>query len=180
MMHLGKSFFAGSSIILLILAVLGPLITYSQLTGSYNSAIDSHKNTENSLQQQINNYTKQNFLLKQEISQLTNLTKPYLFTRIGWYVHKSDDPVVESKNTFTIYGSIYNVGTLPANDTKLTVRFFGTNQTLLQTSEIQLGVVPSITNSTVPFEMPFDLGKHNISCSVADAVTDVEVSINYK
>ena len=94
-------------------------------------------------------------------------------------MHKSDDPVSSSRNTFTIYGRIYNVGNLPANNTELTIKFYGSNETLLQTSIVKIGTIPSITNSTSPFELPFDIGKQNIGCLVADKVTNVEISLNY-
>jgi hypothetical protein len=180
MIRTGKRSFICSSIILLILTVLAPLITYSYLTNSYDLVIDSYTNKEKDLQQQVNGLTEQNIHLNQEKSQLTNLTQPYLFTRIGWYLHKSNDPVSSSKNTFTIYGRIYNIGQLPSNNTELTVRFYGSNETLLQTSTIRLGAVLSITNSTAPFDMPFDIEKQNIACSVADAVTDVDISLRYQ
>ena len=111
-----------------------------------------------------------------ENSQLTNLTQSYLITSIGWYLHKSNDPVASSKNTFTIYGTMYNIGNSPANNVELTIRFYGSNETLLQTSTMHVGVVPSILNST----MPFDMGKKNIDCSMADSVTDVNLSLHYQ
>jgi len=176
MLRTGKRFSISLVIILLVSTILAPLITYSYLTNSYNSVIDTHINKEKDLQQQVDSLTEQNKQLNAEKSQLTNLTQPYLITRIGWYLHKSNDPVALSKNTFTIYGKIFNIGNLPANNAELTIRFYGSNETLLQTSTIHIGIIPSITNST----MPFDMARQNIDCSVADAVTDIDVALHYQ
>ena len=176
MVSFGKRFLISAVIILLFSTILAPLIILSSLTNSYNFVIDTHVNKEKELQQKIDSLTEQNNQLNAENSQLTNLTQPYLITSIGWFVHKSNDPVASSKNTFTIYGTIFNIGNLPANNVELTVRFYGGNETLLQTSTLHVGVIPSITNST----MPFDMGKKNIDCSVADSVTDVELSLHYQ
>jgi hypothetical protein len=176
---MGKGLLIALAIILLASLVLAPLITYSYLTCSYNSVIDAHKNNEKDLLRLIDSLAAQNKELTEEKSQLTNITQPYLISRLGWYLHKSDDPVASSKNTFTIYGRVYNIGILPANDTELEVKFYGRNETLLQTSTILLGIVPSIVNSTTPFDMPFDVGKRDIGCLVADSVMDVEISLHY-
>jgi hypothetical protein len=176
MLGFGKRFFISVIIILLFLTILVPLITFVGLTNSYNSVIDTHINKERDLQQQVDSLTEQNNQLKAENSQLTNLSRPYFITSLGWYLHKSDDPVASSKNTFTTYGTIYNIGNLPANNAELTVRFYGRNETLLQTSTIHLGIIPSITNSTIPFAM----GIKNIDCSMADAVTDIDLSLHYQ
>ena len=172
----GKRFFIGLVIILLISTILTPLLTFSYLTNSYDSVIDTHVNKEKDLQQQVNSLTEQNKQLNAENSQLTNLTQPYLITSIGWYVHKSNDPMASSRNTFTLYGKIYNIGHTQANNAELTVRFYGSNETLLQTSTIHLGVVSAITNSSVPF----DIGKRDIDCSVADSVANVDLYLNYQ
>lgn len=173
MIGFGKSFLISAVIILLFSTVIAPLITFSYLTNSYNSVIDIHLNKEKELQQKIDTLTEQNKQLNEENSQLTNLTRPYFITSMGWYLHKSNDPVSASKNSFTVYGTIFNIGNLPANNVELTVRFYGSNETLLQTSTIHLGIIPSITNSTVPF----DMGIKNIDCSVADSVTDLDLSL---
>jgi hypothetical protein len=161
------------AVILLILTILVPVIIYSNLTKTNNAIVDSYRNKENDLQQQVDSLAGQNKQLTEENSQLTNLTQPFLETRLGWYLHKSDDPVSSSKNTFTIYGQIYNIGQLPANNTELIIKFYGSNETLLQTSTIFLGVIPPITDFTVPF----DIGTHNIDCSVADSVANVAISL---
>jgi hypothetical protein len=176
MIGFGKRFFIVLVIILLVSTILAPILTFSYLTNSYNSVIDTHINKEKDLQQQVDYLTEKNNQLNAENAQLTNLSQPYLVTSIGWYVHKSNDPVSSSRNTFTIYGKIYNIGHLPANNAEITVRFYGSNQTLLQTSTVHLGIIYSITNSTIPF----DIGKRDIDCSVADSVTDVELYLNYQ
>jgi hypothetical protein len=172
----GKRFFIGLVIILIVSTILTPLLTFSYLTNSYDSVIDTHINKEKDLQHQVDSLTEQNIQLNVENSQLTNLTQPYLITSIGWYLHKSNDPVSSSRNTFTLYGKIYNIGHISAYNAELTVRFYGSNETLLQTSTMHLGVVLSITNSSVPFE----IGKRDIDCSMADSVTDVDLSLNYQ
>lgn len=176
MISFGKCFFTSVVIILIVSTILAPLITFSYLTNSYNSVIDTHINKEKDLQQQVDSLTEQNKQINAENSQLTNLTQPYFVTSIGWYLHKSNDPVSSSKNTFTIYGTIYNIGNLPAHNVELTVRFYDSNVTLLQTSTLHLGIIPSITNSTVPF----DMGMKNIDCSVADSVKDLDLSLHYQ
>ena len=175
MIQINKRFFICLTTTLIILIILASLITDTYLTNTYNAVIDSERNTEKDLQQQVDSLTGQNKILNEENSQLTNLTQPFLITSLGWYLHNSDDPVASSKNTFTIYGKIYNVGQLPANNTELTIKFYGSNETLQQTSTIQLGMISPITDFTVPL----DIGTHNINCSVADSVTDVDVSLQY-
>ncbi len=176
MTSFNRRFVTSVVLILVFTAVLAPLITFSNLTNSYNSVIDTHVTKEKDLQQKVDSLTEQNKQLNAENSQLTNLSQPYVITSMGWYLHKSNDPVSSSRNTFTIYGTIYNIGNLPANNVELTVRFYGSNETLLQTSTIHLGIIPSITNSTVPF----DMGLKNIDCSVADAVTYLDLSLHYQ
>jgi hypothetical protein len=162
-------------IILIFSTTLAPLITFSYLTNSYKSVIETHTNREKDLQQRVDSLTGQNKQLNEENSQLTNLTQPFLVTSLGWYLHPNDDPVASSKNTFTIYGKIYNVGRLPANNTELTIKFYSSNETLLQTSTIQLGII----SPTTDFTAPFDIGTHIINCSVADSVTDEDISLQY-
>jgi hypothetical protein len=168
--------FLSCLMILLILLVLAPLITYSALTNNYNASIDSYRNKERNLQQQIDSLTEQNRQLTEENSQLTNLTQPHLVSKLGWFLHRSNDPVASSKNTFTIYGTISNLGFFPANNTELTIKFYDSKFALVQTSNIHLGVIQSITNSTAPFSV----GTHNIDCSAADTVLDIVVSLNYQ
>lgn len=171
-----KRFLVWFVIVLLFLVILLPVITYSSLTSTYDSVLDSYRNNNDNLQQQVYSLTEQNKQLDEEKSQLTNLTQPHLITAVGWYLHKSNDPVESSKNTFTIYGTITNIGTMPANNVEFTVNFNGSNETVLQTSTIHVGVVPSILNSSVPFNM----GKYNIDCSMADSVVDIDVSLHYQ
>jgi hypothetical protein len=159
----------------IVIAVLAPLITYVDLTNTYNNVIDSYRNQTKDLQQQIDNLTEQNRKLNEEKAQLTNLTQPYLITSLGWYLHKSNDPVVSSKNTFTIYGKIFNLGLLAANNAEITIKFYG-NETLLQTSTVHIGPIQPITNSSVPYQM----GNKNVDCSVADSVTNVDISVHYQ
>ena len=158
----------------LALAVLAPLITYAYLKNSYRADIDSYRNLIVALKQQVDSLTEENRQLSEEKSQLTNLTQPYLITSLGWYLHKSNDPVISSRNSFTIYGKIYNIGNLQANNVELRVKFYG-NNTLLQNSTVHVGVIQSITNST----SPFDMIRKEIACSVADAVTNVDISLHY-
>lgn len=91
------------AITLLILTILVPLITYSYLTNTYNANINSSRNKEKNLQQQVDSLTAQNKQLNEQLneenSQLTNLTQPFLETRLGWYLHNSFDPVSSSRDT---------------------------------------------------------------------------------
>ena len=176
MTPLGRRFLICLAVLLLILAIAVPLITYAYVANANKSVIASYISKERVLQQQVDSLAEQNKRLNQENLQLTNLTQPNLITSIGWYLHKSNDPVATSKNTFTIYGRIYNIGSLPANNAEISVKFLASNDTLLQVSTIHLGIIPSITNST----MPFDIGNRNIDCSVADSVTNVTISLHYQ
>ena len=83
MIHISKHFFIGLSAILLVLVVLVPLTTYSYLTDSFNSIVTSHKNEETELLQKIDSISKQNIVLQKEMSQLSNLTLPYLIFSQG-------------------------------------------------------------------------------------------------
>ncbi len=162
--------------VLLCLTAVTPFLMYSYLTGTYGPIIDSYKNREKTLQQQVDKLKLENAQLSQGYSQLTNLTQPHVITCLGWYLHKSNDQYTYSKNKFTIYGKIINIGDTPANNAELTIKFYDASNASVQTSTIYIGTVHSIINVTAS---P-DIGTHNIDCPAADSVTDIDVSLQYQ
>jgi hypothetical protein len=152
----------------LIISILLPLASYLNFENSLNSKTQSYNLNISSAQEE-------NEGLKQEIANLTQqlgvaedplLSKQYFVTSLGWYLHKSSDPVAGSANTFTIYGNILNVGATDAN-CSLIVKFYNSKDTLLQTSSIPVGEMLHWANNNID--------PKSIPCSVADSVTRIEV-----
>ena len=175
---MSKRFLKSLAIILLIFTILAPSVTYSYFTSIYTN---KERSLEQQMDSQIDRLQSNINTLNEENSQLTNLTQPYLITDLGWYLHTSNDPVPSSKDTLTVYGTIYNIGALPAYNAELFVKFYGYPSTLpeliitlLQTSNISLGGIPSTNN----FGAPFNIGSHDITCLSADHVTNVTISIS--
>jgi hypothetical protein len=149
----------------IVIATLSPLSSYLYLCSRFNATFESYKlqiwevSQENEKLEEIkrfmDTYEKSPYLMK-----------PYLVTNLGWYVHDSSDPVPSSRNTFTIYGEILNVGATTAVNCKLIVDFYH-NVTLLQSSEVYVGDIGYWTSSYV---------RRVIDCDCADSVTRVEVT----
>ena len=160
--------------ILVLTIVLAPSIAYFYCENKYTPVIDSYKGQVGSMQDQVDALNQQKSQLIADNSQLTNLSEPHFIELLGWYLHKSDDPVASSKNSFTIYGTIYNIGDEQANNTELTVRFYD-NSSLLQQSTIHIGVISPLGSGP----QQYCSLNSNIDCSPADQVTNIEVAINY-
>lgn len=112
---------------------------------------------------------QENENLREEINNLKNVPysmKPYLVTKLGWYLHDSSDPITESKRTFTIFGYVSNVGATNASNCKLTIKFYD-NTTLLQTSRLDMGIIPYWSYHSI---------NRIINCNVADSVTRIEIT----
>lgn len=130
---MNKKFLAITSVCILI-AILSPLASYFYFYNRFNTTFESYK-------LQLWDVWQENKKLEElkKIDQNPWLVKPFLVTTLGWYLHKSSDPVNSSRNTFTIYGRVLNVGATTAVECKLIVYFYD-NVTLLQTSEIEVGM----------------------------------------
>ena len=110
---------------------------------------------------------EENYQLINENKQLTNLTEPYLAIQLGWYLHTSSDQVLDSRDSFNIYGTILNVGVEDAENSSLVIGFYD-NMTLLQTSVVQLGEIKSGCSMYLP--------NTEFGCSVADSVNRIVVT----
>jgi hypothetical protein len=85
--------------------------------------------------------------------------------QIQWYLHNSSDPIEESRNEFTIYGEITNIGAKTAYHCKLIVKFYS-NNAVIQTSEIYIGTIDYWSHSSF---------REVTDCQLADSVTRIEV-----
>jgi hypothetical protein len=161
--------------ICVMISILSPLVSYAYFEGRLNSTFESYNLN-------ISNAEQENEKLKQEIINLTQveenlmqnednayLTKPYLVTNLGWYLHNSTDAISSSKNTFTIYGTVLNVGAANAEDCSLIIHFYS-NRVLLQTSEVYIGEIKYWSTTSV---------SRTIQCSLADSVTGIEVTAEW-
>lgn len=159
---MNKKFLAIASACIVI-AILSPLASYVYFYNRFNATFESFK-------LQIWNIWQENKKLEElkKIDQNPWLIKPYLVTTLGWYLHDSSDPVPSSRNTFTIYGTVLNVGATTAVNCRLTVKFYD-NMTLLQTSEIAMGM------GKVGYWSDIYI-RHVIRCDSADSVTRIEVT----
>ena len=83
-------------------------------------------------------------------------------------MNKSFDLVPGSRNTFTIYGKVLNVGATTAENCRLMVDFYD-NMTLLQTSEIEIGMGKVDYWSDV-------IVREVVRVDSADSVTKIEVT----
>jgi hypothetical protein len=151
----------------LVIAVLIPIFSYIHFE---NIVISQNAKIAN-LNDQIDDLQAQNDHLRQENSQLVNITKPYLVTKLGWYIHKSNDSVISTRNTFTIYGAISNLGNAPALNPQLTIYFYDRNHTLLLKSKVDIPTVNPLTMD--------QLEKQHVACEVADQVTNVDIKLEY-
>ena len=150
-----------------MVAILSPLVSCIYFS-------DRLTESSESFEVQISDLQQENEVLRQEIEQLEkkneDLFSPYLMesflvTELGWYLHDSRDPVNYSRNKFTIYGHVYNVGARNAMDCKLIVTLYD-NKTLLQQSEFDLGLISYWSRTWV---------RRDIDCELADFVTKIEV-----
>ena len=163
--------------LLVIILILAPIVSYVYLENMFNSRFASED-------EMLNAEKIENKSLIQKLGEVENLVKPLLVTQLGWYLHKSADPVNASRNTFTIYGMVQNVGFYPALNCNLTIQFYK-NATLIQTSIIPMGDIyrEDIRNSTnvnytsSPYNNGFYyIGQQAIQCPNADSVTRIEIT----
>jgi hypothetical protein len=154
--------------ICLIVSIFSPLMSYLYFENILNSKNQSYNLNISTAQEENEN-------LKQEISNLTQqlgnsenplMSKPFLVTKLGWYLHDSSDPKANMANAFTIYGNIINVGATDAQNCSLIIRFYN-NEKLLQTSNISIGIISHWSDK--------NLGVRNIPCSVANSVSRIDV-----
>ena len=156
--------------ICLIASILLPLLSYfsfenilNSKTQSYNLNISSEQKENENLKKQISNLTQQ-----LGISDNPLMSKPYLVTKLGWYLHNSSDTKANMANEFTIYGNIINVGATDAQNCSLIINFYN-NEKLLQSSTISIGIISHWSDK--------DLALRNIPCSVANSVSRIDVDV---
>ncbi len=139
----------------IVIAVFSPIAVFALFN-------DAAKLEISAIQQENEN-------LEEEIRSLENAPysmKPYLVTKLGWYLHNSSDPIDESKRTFTIYGYVFKVGATNATNCKLVINFCD-NLTSLQTSELDLGEIAYWTYHYI---------SRVVDCRFADSVTRIEIT----
>ena len=156
--------------ICLIASILSPLVSYfsfenilNSKTQSYNLNISSEQKENENLKQIISNLT-----LQLGNSENPLMSKPYLVTKLGWYLHNSSDTIANMANQFTIYGEILNVGATDAQNCSLLISFYN-NEKLLQTSTIPIGIILHWSDK--------ELTVRNIPCSVANSVSRIDVNV---
>ena len=158
--------------ICIVVAILSPIASRIYFSSALNDASESYE-------LQISDLQQENTRLWQEIEQLNErnegLKDPYfkesfLVTELGWYLHGSTDLKEYSRNKFTIYGKVYNVGATNATNCKLIVNLYD-NLTLLQQSEIDLGTINYWSHEYV---------RKDIDCEIADSVTRIEVERTWR
>ncbi len=156
--------------ICLIISILLPLVSYLYFENILNSKTQSYNLILSSAQEE-------NERLKQEIMTLTEqlgiaqdplMSKPYLVTNLGWYLHNSSDKISSMTNKFTIYGTVLNIGSTDAQNCSLIIRFYN-SETLLLTSDISIGVINHWSE--------IELAPRDIPCGVADSVTKIKVEL---
>jgi hypothetical protein len=156
--------------ICLILSILLPLASYLYFENSLNSKTEIYNLNISSVQEE-------NEKLKLEIANLSQqlgiaqdpfMSKPYLVTNLGWYLHNSSDKIAKNANEFTIYGTVLNVGAIDTQNCSLVIGFYN-NGTLLQTAQITIGPIKHWSYIT--------LYPRSVECSFADSTTRIEVAV---
>ena len=94
------------------------------------------------------------------------LEEPFLVTQLGWDLHDSRDIVPKSRNKFTIYGVVWNIGAETAYNCRLIIKFY-IGPSVMQTSELNM--------RTIRYWGEYRINKSNIDCDITDAVTKIEV-----
>jgi len=151
--------------IFVIILILPHLVSYVYFQNMFSS--------ENKrLTGVIEKLNQENINLTRRLGNTENLIKPYLVTNLGWHLHNSTDPVVDSRYNFTIYGTIANVGLEPSLDCKLIIQFYN-KQTLLQTSKINIGNIG--TRAAFNNSGYFYISRTDIHCVASDSATRIEI-----
>ena len=153
--------------ICVIVSILSSIVSYVFFENMFNSSLSSENERLTGVIEKLN---QENMNLTRRLDDAENLIKPNLVTSLGWYLHKSTDPVNNSRNTLTIYGSVQNTGVTTALNCSLIIKLYN-NSTLLQTSEIHMGDIQSSIRSMYQIYPP-----KVIQCSSADSVTRIEVT----
>jgi hypothetical protein len=160
-----KKKFTVIACVCIVIAILSPLASYVYFCSRFKTTFESYKlqiwdvSQENEKLEEIKRFME-------TYEKSPYLMKPYLVTKLGWYMHDSSDPVPSSRNTFTIYGEALNVGATTAVNCMLIVDFYD-NVTLLQSSEVDLGDTRYWSTNFV---------RRVIDCDCADSITRVEVT----
>jgi hypothetical protein len=156
--------------ICLIISILSPVVSYFSFENILNSKNQSYNLNISSAQEENENLKKEISNLTQQIRISENplTSKPYLVTKLGWYLHNSSDPKANMANELTIYGNILNVGATDAQNCSLIIKFYN-NEKLLQTSTVSIGIISHWSDK--------DLAVRNIPCSVANSVSKIEIDL---
>jgi hypothetical protein len=156
--------------ICLIVSILSPLVSYFSFENILNSKNQFYNLNISSAQEENENLKKEISNLTQQIRISENplTSKPYLVTKLGWYLHNSSDPKADMANELTIYGNILNVGATDAQNCSLIIKFYN-NEEFLQTSTVSIGIISHWSDK--------DLAVRNIPCSVANSVSKIEVDL---
>ena len=150
-----------------VIALLSPIAVYVY----FNNIVEGYKSEVEFYKLQSSNPVQEYEELKEKTREFMKpydpyLNEPYLATEIGWYLHNSSDPVEESRNEFTIYGRITNIGAKTAYHCTLTVKFYS-NNAVIQTSEVYMGIIDYWSQRSIYDEV--------IGCQHADSVTKIGV-----
>ncbi len=140
--------------ICIVFAVLSPIASFTYFNNMNKLQVSIIQQENDNLREENNNLESAPYSMK-----------PYLVTKLGWYLHNSSDPITESKRTFTIYGYLSNVGATNATNCKLLINFYD-NITLLQTSQLDIGAIPYWSYHSI---------NTVIDCNIADSVTRIEI-----
>jgi len=156
--------------ICLIVSILSPLVSYFSFENILNSKNQFYNLNISSAQEENENLKKEISNLTQQIRISENplTSKPYLVTKLGWYLHNSSDPKANMANELTIYGNILNVGATDAQNCSLIIKFYN-NEKLLQTSTVSIGIISHWSDK--------DLAIRNIPCSVANSVSRIDIDL---
>jgi len=166
-------------IVALTVAIFSPIISYV-----YFQQVDMASPEIKRLQGVIDKLNNEKQILLQQLENVTGLVKAHLVTSLGWYLHPSNDPVPESRNAFTIYGSVINTGLMTAYNCYLNITFYSKENATLQHERITIGIGgvlyacgdthdTSYGNYNNNF---YSIYQRNIDCPQADQVTRIEIT----
>ncbi len=166
--------------ICVMISILSPIVSYVYFENMLNSNIQSYFSSENErLTGVIEKLNQENRNLTQRLADAENSVKPNLVTSLGWYLHKSSDPVNKSRNSLTIYGTVYNVGATTAKQCSLNIRLHS-NETIVQTADIYIGDIKGWseigTDTNYSQRNQYYITPRNIACTSADSVTRIEIT----
>jgi len=166
-------------IVALTVAIFSPIISYV-----YFQQVDMASPEIKRLQGVIDKLNSEKQLLQQQLENSSALTRANLVTSIGYYLHPSTDPVPKSRNTFTIYGSVTNIGLMTAYNCYLNISLYDKYNTTVQHERITIGIGgilyaygdthdTSYGNYNNNF---YSIYQRNIGCPQANQVTRIEIT----